>query len=306
VALQQNLAGADEQTYNNPVAIVDRQTGSTHLFFCAEYARCYAMRSDDDGRTFGPPVDITATFDEFRKEYDWKVLATGPGHGIQLRSSRLLVPVWLSMGTGGHAHRPSAVSVIYSDDAGETWQRGEIVVRHSTRVPNPSETVAVQLNDGRVMLNIRNESLRQRRLVSYSNNGATDWSEPVFDVALFEPVCFGSLARFSERRGHDKNRLLFANPDSRAVPTQPGNGTKGRRENLTVRLSYDEGQTWPVSKVLSSGISGYSDLAVGPDGTVYCAFEDGGIAGDVYDNAYLSVARFNLQWLTNGADGLEA
>ncbi len=68
--------------------------------------RCFYIRSDDDGLTFTKPVEITATFDQFRPEYDWKVLATGPAHGIQLKSGRLLVPVWLSPGTGGHAHRP--------------------------------------------------------------------------------------------------------------------------------------------------------------------------------------------------------
>ena len=83
-----------------------------------EYSRCYYTRSDDDGVTFSDPVDITATFDAFRPEYDWKVLATGPGHGIRLTSGRLLVPVWLSTGTGGHAHRPSVNSTIYSDDNG--------------------------------------------------------------------------------------------------------------------------------------------------------------------------------------------
>ena len=78
---------------------------------------------DDDGKTFTEPVEITSAFEAFRPSYDWKVLATGPGHGIRLSNGRLLVPVWLSSGTGGHAHRPSVVSVVYSDDRGRTWRR---------------------------------------------------------------------------------------------------------------------------------------------------------------------------------------
>jgi len=144
VALKQNLAKEGEITVNNPVAIADRRTGAVHFLYCVEYGRCYYMRSDDDGQTFYEPVDITGTFDNFRDEYDWKVLATGPGHGIQLKNGRLLVPVWLSTGTGGHAHRPSCVSVVYSDDYGKTWRRGEIVVANPNPV-NPSETVPVQL-----------------------------------------------------------------------------------------------------------------------------------------------------------------
>jgi len=60
--------------------------------------------------------------------------------------------------------------------------------------------------------------------------------------------------------------LLFVNPDSRNIPKHP-------RKNLTVKLSFDEGQSWPVQEVLNEGPSGYSDIAVGPDGTAYCLFE---------------------------------
>ena len=118
-ALAQKLATPGEVTYNNPTAIADAD-GSVHFLFCLEYARCFYMRSDDDGTTFTAPVEITASFDKFRPEYDWKVLATGPGHGIQLKNGRLVVPVWISLGTGGHAHRPSVASVIFSDDHGRT------------------------------------------------------------------------------------------------------------------------------------------------------------------------------------------
>ena len=155
------------------------------------------MRSDDDGETFTEPVEITPAFERFRPEYAWRVLATGPGHGIQLSGGRLLVPVWLSTGTGGHAHRPSAVSVIYSDDHGKTWKRGDIVVAHPNPV-NPSETAAVELADGRVMLNIRHESEPHLRGVSVSRDGVTGWSPMRFDEALPEPVCFGSLVRLSQ------------------------------------------------------------------------------------------------------------
>ena len=66
-----------------------------------QYARCFYTRSDDDGKTFAKPREITAAFAAFRPEYDWQVLATGPGHGIQLKNNRLLVPVWLSTGAVG-------------------------------------------------------------------------------------------------------------------------------------------------------------------------------------------------------------
>ena len=103
--------------------------------------RCFYMRSDDDGATWTEPVEITKTFEDFRSDYDWKVLATGPSHASQLthgpKRGRLVVPVWLSLGTGGHAHRPSVTATIYSDDHGRTWKRGDIAVPDTPEFINP-------------------------------------------------------------------------------------------------------------------------------------------------------------------------
>ncbi len=193
------LVDLGKATADNPTAIVDRQTSAVHFLYQVDYARCYYMRSDDDGQTFTRPVDLTPVFEQFRSEYKWNVIAPGPGHGIQLANGRLLVPVWLS--TGGHAHRPSCVSTIFSDDHGKTWQRGEIVVCSSAATPNPGESVVVQLADGRVMLNIRNESRRFRRLVAFSKDGAAGWTKPVFDEALFEPACFAGILSVPKTAG---------------------------------------------------------------------------------------------------------
>jgi len=112
-------ANSGEITYNNPVAIAD-SNGTLHFLFCLEYMRCFHQTSDDDGVTWSKPVEITKTFNGFRSAYDWKVIATGPGHGIQLRSGRLLVPIWLSLGHGPNNHSPSVSSVVFSDDHGQT------------------------------------------------------------------------------------------------------------------------------------------------------------------------------------------
>ncbi len=144
-------AGEGRITCNNVVLIPDHQSGIVHGLFCIEYARCYYLRSDDDGLTFSKPRDITGVFEAFRSDYDWRVLATGPGHGIQLSTGRLLVPVWLSLGTGGGGHHPSAIATIYSDDHGDSWQCGTIAADSTPAVPDPNETTAVELSDGRVL-----------------------------------------------------------------------------------------------------------------------------------------------------------
>src|SRR5215475_5281298 len=204
VALERKQANPDDVTYNNPVAIADHRTGAVHFLFCLEYARCFYMRSDDDGATFTKAVEITSTFEGFRARYDWRVIATGPAHGIQMRNGRLkngrlIVPVWLSLGTQGNGHGPSVTSVIYSDDHGKTWRAGEIIGLDAPDLINPNETVAAQLADGRVLFNIRSVSKANRRAISFSRDGATGWSKAVFDRQLAEPICMASIARLSER-----------------------------------------------------------------------------------------------------------
>jgi sialidase-1 len=287
------LVDAGEKPAHNATAIVDRETGVIHFLYCINYARAFYMRSVDEGASFSEPVEITSVFEQFHSDFLWNVIGTGPGHGIQFRNGRLVVPVWLS--NGGRRHRPSAVSVIYSDDHGATWKRGDMV---PNTLLNMSETVAVQLADGFVLFNIRNEDREHRRAVSISKDGATKWSRPVFDQALREPICMGNIIRYSE----SPSRIIFSNPDNLEYSGKHGTCFEGNRErkNLTIKMSCDECKTWLVSKVLEPGISGYSDLAVGSDGSIFCSFERDGVDGVMWDTKYITVARFDLDWLTKG------
>ncbi len=295
-------------TYNNPVLIADSE-GTVHMLFCLEYMRCFYQRSDDAGVSWSTPVEITGAFEKFRSTYDWKVLATGPDHGIQLKNGRLIVPVWLSTGTGGNAHRPSVTTTIYSDDQGKTWHAGDIAVPCTEDWTNPNETVAIELADGSVMLNVRSESKAHRRIVTLSKDGATGWSTPKFDDALLEPICMGSIVRCSLASQGGKNRILFSNPDNIARADGKEEAGKVRdRKNLTLKLSYDEAHTWPISKPLDSGYSSYSDLAVTKSGKILCFFSRGQNGTDFggYTFKALTLARFNLEWLTDGRDSLSS
>lgn len=279
-------------TYNNPVLIAGRD-GTVHMLFSLEYMRCFYQRSADDGVSWSQPVEITKSFEAFRKHYDWKVLATGPNHSIQLRTGRLVVPVWLSTGTGGNAHRPSVTATIYSDDAGKTWLAGDIAVPNTEAWINPNETVALELADGRVMLNVRSESRAHRRLVVTSPDGATGWSTPQFDDALLEPICMAGLVRYDHA---GQRLLLFSNPHNLNRADGKAEPGKGRdRRNVSVKASSDEGRTWTTGKSLEPGPSAYSDLAVTKAGTILCLYGRAGkphFAGDA-----LTLARFNWEWL---------
>lgn len=276
--------GEREQTVNNPVAIVDQQTGSIELLYCVNYARCFSMRSIDDGLTWSEPIEITSSFEPFRSSYDWKVIATGPGHGIQTAGGRLVVPIWLAYGKPGD-HHPSAAATIYSDDHGRTWKAGEIAVHDKEPFGDPNETMVTTLSDDRVLLVTRSESKPNRKLITVSRDGATGWSEPKFHDQLLEPICMASIVRHPSQAG----TLLFSNPHSVAVDAQNKEipGGRGKRRNLSIKLSRDDGQTWPIQKTLEAGNSAYSDLAVLPDGDVLCLYEA---------DTKIMCARFNLEW----------
>jgi sialidase-1 len=264
-ALRMKNVDPADVTYNNPVLIADKD-GPIHMLFCLEYMRVFYQRSDDDGVTWSKPAEITPAFDAFKKDYDWKVLATGPNHSIQLKTGRLVVPVWLSTGTGGNAHRPSVTATIYSDDRGKTWHAGEIAVPCTDEWINPNETVAVELSNGNVMLNVRSESKAHRRLVTVSRDGATGWSMPKFDDALLEPICMGGIVRYNHG---GQSLILFSNPHN--LEDAKGKAEPGKRrdrKNVSIKLSRDEAQIWPVNKTIEPGPSMYSDIAVTPSGTI--------------------------------------
>ncbi len=289
---------------NNFVMVPDVKTGRVQVVFCHDYARVFSMYSDDDGATFSEPVEITSVFEKFRVNYPWQVCATGLGHGLQLRNGRMIIPVWLSdgsgseMGSGHRGHRPSSVTLIYSDDNGNRWECGDIICKNGDKIGditliNPSETIAVELSDGSVMFNIRHESSNHRRLIAISSDGVNNWEIPGFDDALLEPVCMASIIRHDFSNESNAGNIIFANPDNleQTMATWAMD-----RKRITIKCSNDDGETWPVSKVLEPGPSGYSDLAVLNDGTILCFYECD-MVEHLCDTKYLRLARFDLDWI---------
>ena len=277
-------------TCGNPCPVVDRTTGVVWLLMThnlgdddeskivagtSRGARTvWVCRSDDDGRTWSKPVEITST----TKRPDWTWYATGPGAGIQLRDGRMVIPCDHDV-AGSRIHNSH---VIYSDDHGKTWRLGGVAT------PNVNECEVVELADGRLMLNMRNYDRKPHaRAIATSDDRGVTWSKVTHDPALVEPTCQASIRRYSLAEMGGKNRLLFSNPADPKV-----------RHNMTVRLSYDEAKTWPVAKTLHAGPAAYSCLAVLPDGGILCLYE----CGEKNDCETLTLARFGLDWLTDGKD----
>lgn len=292
------IAGDSHGVTDNPVAIASKKKGVVHFLYQHDYARVFYMRSTDDAATFSAPVDITSALEDLSPTFPWTVVALGPGHAIELTSGRLLVPVWLAAGKptkeGHRQHAPSGITTLYSDDGGTTWKHGEMIAISTPEMVNPNEQQVIQLADGSVMANIRTGDKRMRRAVAFSPDGISHWTKPIFDEHLYDPICAAGIVRYSTNPPADKNRILFTNPDSQSISdaTKP----HGLRQNLTIRLSEDEGKTWPVAKLLKEGSTGYSDIAVAPDKTIYDLYE---AILDPGDKALsLTIARFNLAWLT--------
>ena len=283
---KKDMGGPTEQTVNNPVAIASR-SGRVHLVYCVEYMRCFVIHSDDDGQTWSSPREMTLVLDSFRDRIQWQAIAMGPGHGIELSNGRLVVPVWMS-----DYRMPSktgkAAATIYSDDGGETWSAGALAIRGG------GEANVVERSDGSVMLTARNGDPRNRRIVTFSSNGHSNWSVPRIVEELKEPGCMAGVTKHSINQDAP-HRLLFSN-------VQTTQRKHSARRNLTIHLSPNDGISWPIQRTIEPGPSAYSDLAVLPDGTILCFYESG-IANPKIkrkrDWAYanLSLARFNLAWI---------
>ena len=294
---------------SNFCMIPDSELGCTHAVFCHNYERIFYTRTEDDGLSFAEPVEITQAVLSYRDEYPWRVIATGPGHAIKTRKSRLIVPLWMSDGSGSEfganhlGHRPSNVGGIYSDDGGATWKATDVVARDhqnvsyrtsSAGIINPSETLALELSDGRILFNMRSESSPHRRLVSISDDGATGWTSPRFDDDLVETVCMASILRLDQA-----GSVLFAAPDNLEHDMAWGSKVNCDRKRLSAKLSTDDCATWSVNRVIEEGPSGYSDLAMLPDGTILCLYECGQVTR-MADDKYCMLAAFDRTWVEAG------
>jgi sialidase-1 len=298
--------------------VQDRESGRIWLLFCKnrrdgdeqmicegkaprEVWKCY---SDDDGQSWSDPVEITASV----KPAEWSWYATGPCHGIQLTSGRLIIPCDHIVLKDYKRHDPYYSHVIYSDDAGETWNIG------GSTSEGTNESCIEELSDGLLYFNCRNkyrlDDGGNYRGIAFSTDGGERFSPIVHDVALPEPVCQASVLAYrlpGETVGNaDSPRGA---PASAAAPDAPDNGTRilfsnpaarsglsHGRNSMTVKLSYDGGITWPVSRLLHDGPAAYSDLCVAADGSILCFYERGDEGS--YDR--MTVARFDLEWLEGG------
>lgn len=287
----------------NPAPVVDYldsafPNGRVFLFYNTGDASEHSIRkgkglrevwyitSTDNGQTWSKPTNITQYVHKVNQpdknpaynfKEDWRTHACTPGHAIQLTrgqyAGRLYIPSNHSQGTPQARFNDNRAQAFYSDDHGKTWQLSDPV-----DLPSSNEAIAVELSDGRVMQNIRQQNgTSRRRIVAISSDGGHSWDKTYLEAQLPSPVCQASIIDFENKNG--ENLILFSNPNS----------TK-RREKMTVRASFDDGQTWLTSREIRSGESAYSDLVIQTDKKIGLLYEHGNSGGIHY-------AHFNEAWL---------
>ncbi|MFO7852296.1 MAG: sialidase family protein [Bacteroidota bacterium] len=214
------------------------------------------VKSTDDGATWSDPINITGQI----KNPAWQLLFQGPGRGITLDDGTLVIPAQFKADIGVTAldggQYTSHSTIVYSYDAGRTWEIG------TGAKTNTTEAQVVQLSDGSLMLNMRDD---RNRLVKDESNGravavtpdmGSTWTiHPSSNSALPEPTCMASLiAEDVMLKGEKKKILFFSNPDNKNI-----------RANMTIKASLDEGLSWPEDyqeEVNEEEGYGYSCLSI--------------------------------------------
>ncbi len=284
-------------TFNNPCLIYDEEAEWIVLFFQRYPAgvherdkniptgwqdeRCIRnfVSLSRDGKTWTKPHDVTAS----TKNNGVTITCSGPNPGVQIKrgqyKGRLVVP--LNEGP----FDDWTLAAAWSDDHGRTWHIG----KKSERGCGINEVSIAETDEGGLMVVSRAwpPHLAERR-IAYSEDGGESWGEIKPHAELPSPNCQNGLARYSfadDTSLGSKSRVLYSSPAA------------SNRTNGTVKMSYDNGKSWPVEKLLIPGPFAYSTLVPVKPGIM-------GILYEVNGNPLTTIkfTTFSIDWLTDGED----
>lgn len=241
---------------------VDETTGDIMAFAMGLAPSRTLYRSRDHGKTWQAGKTLIKP-----DRNGWLATTYCCDPGITLRhgkkKGRLLMPsqvfvgsvnedgsrTYLNKGQGRKYFAKRYSNALHSDDGGRTW---------TPSAPFPmlggSEPGLLELKDGRIYYNSRTHVRPGNKLVGKSLDGGESWVEGREDDELFDGPpdvygCKGALARLTHE---GRDILLFSSP-----------GRKDRRDDITVRVSFDGGESWPVQRLVREGPGNYTWLAVG-------------------------------------------
>lgn len=285
--------GGNGKTYGDPAVVLDKKTGNLICMFVGDqglwnatpYNRqgIYVSKSTDNGVSWSEPVAITDQV--YANHSSWYAGFAGSGHGLCLKDGRLMfvLAIRATSATGVPLHNYA----IYSDDGGDNW-----TLSTNAATTAGDEAKVVELENGDILMSIRNPS-KGNRIFCKSTDWGQTWGKAYFETELKDPACNGDIIRYSystDEGSEGKSRLLHSLPESTTT-----------RENVTIYLSEDDGETWPIKKRLVDGYSAYSSLTVLSDGTIGALVEEGkwdsNLPGE--DGFQLVFYRFTMDWLTS-------
>ena len=201
--------------------------------------RSFLLSSDDEGESWSEPREITRMI----RPAD-RVSVGSPGRGIQMSSDafkgRIIFPLYETI-PDGNGNRTWGNRIAYSDDNGETWNLGALIP-HEGLEGYGNEAQVVELSDGTLLFNSRNQG-GQYRKISRSRDGGLTWDPMKLDPGLPGVNCMGSVISLD-------GKLVYAGP-----------ANKKQRTNGTVRISEDQGETWIHSREVVPGAYAYSCLS---------------------------------------------
>ena len=264
------IARDGENTVGNPCPVYDKDTGIIWLFLTWNAGstneheiihnngkrRVLLTRSKDLGETWSPVEDLTSTL----SKDNWTWYATGPCHGLQMKSGRLIIPcdhITYPL-IENDVSRTYSSHIIYSDDHGKTWHIG------GELCPTTNECCAAEIKDGLLYMTVRRIPGNGLRGFSTSSDNGMTWTQ-VGDTEIPDPVCQGCVIAGNTLGSNGYYPLYLTN-----------SSTHNERRNLTLRISRDGGKTWPVKQNIETGFSAYSDLALLDDKRLACFYEGGG------------------------------
>ena len=238
------------------------------------------ITSDDDGATWSEPIDITA-----QVKADWMCfMGTGPGNAIQLtgpeHAGRILVPVYYSHEAGGTGFLSCAA--IHSDDGGATWTLGAspndgrevlgaVVSSRDLADERASlyESVLVEGADGAVHVWARNQHPTGRVAHAVSHDGGVTWGEVDYSDQLTE--IFSQPNAIAVTGASDIAGA--AEPSSRSIVFANASQMLPFRGCGVMRLSHDDGVTWPHNRVINPRHYVYQCMAQLPSGDIALLWE---------------------------------
>ena len=245
------------------------------------------VTSTDNGVTWSDAINITQQVHKpkqpainvsYNFKEDWRSYANTPGHAMQfseeLYKGRIYVAANHSEGEPQQDFSDYESHAFYTDDHGKTFHLSDDV-----NVPGSNESTATELSNNRLMMNMRNQKGNiKSRIVGISNNGGKTWDTTYFDKNLPDPVCEGSILTMGKK--NQKDIIAFCN-----------NADTVKRDNLTLRISFDEGKTWAKDYVIDkTGINNntaYSDIVKLNDKTIGVLYEK---------NNYSSIVFTYVKW----------